>query len=852
MKMHSYLAVFCLLASFSISALEIDRSSKLCIVFPDHVKPEDGGNILKLTAYKIRNALKNSVGADLWVLNESKLPKDRKAIFLGNTLAAEKNGIDLSGLQEYDSIIEEKDGNLFLIGRDVPNFGKLPPKANSWLYSNFRVPSLKAAVFFLEEFCDVRFLLPGDAGTEYGKKKKIMIPAGFRKVIRPGIISFHGYWGDLFYAYSQNYFGDGNVRYFSGGHTYYQAVPAKKYFAGHPEYFAMFNGIRSGNGNHLCISNPKVQDLIYQQMLQSLDSGADITPLAQTDAYRPCECASCQKYGNTGDPGEKLWILHRQLAERLMKDRPGKKVLILSYQATVNPPATFDSFPDNTIIQLTRYSEKHFQLWSQVKLKNPFFVYVYNWGAYHHPGNTPMRTPEYCASQIRTFKKYGVNGYFHCGIGQLWGLNGPVFYVYGKLLNQPERDEKQIFEEYCDRTYGPAAKPMKQFFRTLYRRIGLYDQLQRTDTAIEGITTGVPEDPKPVIAFLYPPSVLKDLENHLAQAEKLARTKKYQDRLILTRIEFDYVKNLAETVHYYYAYQLAPTENNFTQLADSLKQRETMLDQWFDAKGQKKKIKEWPTLHILGGASRLILQNNGWWRGAIGAPFNWNADQVAKIRKMPRKKLDITPVGTLKGANDPAWSSAEWQTLVPLNISVNKAETRFKVLADSASLHILIETTLQDSKKFTPAGRDNGHCHSTDAIEIFIVPSPEVRDYLQFAFNPVMKSFADYKGIFKGTQIHSDSSWDPDWKYTVQRKNNLWISHVTIPFASIGTRPRKNSCWRFNLSRSSYPAKRSVFGDEPGAENKKTGDSRPELSSWAPSMESRFNDVDSFGELYFR
>ncbi|MBO7147973.1 MAG: DUF4838 domain-containing protein [Lentisphaeria bacterium] len=852
MKIVKYLIAFCLTGVLSLSALEIDKTSKLCIVLPDHVKPEDGGNILKHTAYKIRKSLQNTVGADLWVLNESKLPKGRKGIFLGDTLAARQAGIDLSGLQKFDSIMQEKDGNLFLIGKDAPNFGKLPPKTSTWTYYHFRVPSLKAAVYFLEEFCDVRFLLPGDAGTEYGKKKKIVIPAGFKKVIQPEIISFHGYWGDQYYAYSQNFFGAGDVKYFSGGHTYYQAVPAKQYFAKHPEYFAMFNGIRSGNGNHLCISNPQVQDLIYQQMLRSLDSGADITTLAQTDAYRPCECEACKKYGNTTDPGEKLWILHRQLAERLQKERPGKKVLILSYQATVYPPVTFDSFPDNTIIQLTRYTEKHFQLWSKVKLKNPFFVYVYNWGAYHHPGNTPMRTPEYCAEQIRTFKKYGVNGYFQCGIGQLWGLNGPVFYIYGKLLNKPERNERELLDEFCKHTYGPAARPMKQFFTALYRRIALFDQLQKTDTAIEGITTGVPEDPKPVIAFLYPPAALKELENNLVQAEKLCKEKKYKDRLLLTRVEFDYVKNLAETVHYYYTYQLAPTDNNFTQLAESLKRREILFDQWFDAKGTKKKLKEWPSLQILGGASRLILQNNGWWRAAIGAPFNWNADQIAQIRKMPRKNMNIATVDTVKDANDPAWSKAEWQTLVPLNLSVNKAETRFKVVADTANLHILIETTLQDSKRFTPAGRDNGHCHGSDCIEIFVVPSQEIKDYLQIAFNPVANSFADYKGVFKGTQIHSDRSWNPDWKYTVQRKNNMWISHVTIPFAAIGKKPQKNTLWRFNLSRSSYPAKRSAFGEEPGAENKKTSDSRPELSSWAPSMESRFNDVDTFGELRFR
>ena len=158
---------------------------------------------------------------------------------------------------------------------------------------------------------------------------------------------------------------------------------------------------------------------------------------------------------------------------------------------------------------------------------------------------------------------------------------------------------------------------------------------------------------------------------------------------------------------------------------------------------------------------------------------------------------------------------------------------------------------MPDGKRFSPSGRDNGACHSTDAIEIFLVPEMDKKQYLQFAFNPVSNSFADYKGTIQDSYVQSDRSWNPAWTYSVQRKNNVWTSHVVIPFAAIGSSTTKGVKWKFNLSRASHPVKRSAFGEEPGAENKRTNDFRPELSSWAPSMESRFNDIDTFGILHF-
>ena len=112
-------------------------------------------------------------------------------------------------------------------------------------------------------------------------------------------------------------------------------------------------------------------------MLKQLDAGAAIVQLAQGDGYQQCECENCQKLFHVSDPGEKLWILHRNLALRLLKERPGKKVIIISYGPTKYPPSTFNEFPPNVMIELCSYTEDNFKAWSKIKVPGGFTTYVY-------------------------------------------------------------------------------------------------------------------------------------------------------------------------------------------------------------------------------------------------------------------------------------------------------------------------------------------------------------------------------------------------------------------------------------------------------------------------------------------
>ncbi len=137
------------------------------------------------------------------------------------------------------------------------------------------------------------------------------------------------------------------------GHYHQTVITPEKYADAHPEYFVYGGGRRNSRSAHLCFSNPEVRELIYNKILEDCDKGYDIIEVGQNDGFVPCQCEKCYNlYGikPTHNPregrsylmdsawGEKLWIMHRDMALRLQKDRPGKKIMVSAYSVTKNPP----------------------------------------------------------------------------------------------------------------------------------------------------------------------------------------------------------------------------------------------------------------------------------------------------------------------------------------------------------------------------------------------------------------------------------------------------------------------------------------------------------------------------------
>ena len=814
-----------------------DGKSGYRIILPSKYENQGIRLYLHQAAERLQSAIKEASGVVMPIAEEDSLDAKTPAIFIGNTLEAQRQGIIPASLPDFSYLIAVRNGNVFLCGNDRHGFGSRKSES----YVQYILGSVKAVVVFMENYLGTRFLYPGEVGTSTPRSAGLSVPEGLSQKRTPMLNYAAGRNYELMYDYANNNFGKG--AYWSyGGHSYYSAVPVRKYGKTHPEYFIMQGGKRDITHGHLCISNPAVQELIYREMLRRLDGGAEVVQLAQTDGYITCECDECRKFGNTDDPAEKLWILHRQLAEKLKQDRPGKKVMIIAYAPTWEPPRTFQEFPGNVIIELCRYDRKTFEQWSKIKGICGFTAYVYNWGEYPMPGITAKRTPAFCARQIRLFAANRIRGIYRCGFGEAMGMEGPAYYVYGKLLDDPLQKPETLADEFYRSAFQEAAVPMQIFYRQLFERLEAFS-VQEENHALPG------SNPRVLLGAVYAPDALEIMEKNLTLAENLAVSPKVKKRLELVRREFDYTRNLAVCIHLYNAYRLMPDWHSFNRLGEWIEARNRMLNSWYDTENRMKPVPGWPEIRFMGNVSRGMALNNGRLIAQLGAPFTWNIKMLRDKKILPgakRKQLTVKKAaGPITAADftQGAWSQAQWHELNNIQLGTISEKTSFKVIYDSENIYFGIVTELPEQRKVRGVGQD-GEAYCQDCIEIFLDPFGFREKFFHFVYNPVPGS--RYDAVFGMIEdpLHplykrEDISWNGQWEIISKREKNLWTSFVRIPFRELGVRtPGSGDRWNFNLGRQAFLSASMKWNGE--------------LSLWSPNLETmRMDSPDAFGEAVF-
>jgi hypothetical protein len=197
----------------------------------------------------------------------------------------------------------------------------------------------------LEDEVGVRFLLPTRNGRYIPKLSRLAVKSDLR-VFRAPFLAYAMARdaGDDVYQVANNFVMTNATKSYSG-RSYNIAVPAEVYGKTHPEYFALVGGVWKTQGNHVCISNQAVEDLMVEELKRQYDQGYDCVEVNVADAHEPCQCAKC--VAMHADPGERLWIAYAKLARRIKRERPGKKVMLTSYVATGSPPCSLKELPDN-------------------------------------------------------------------------------------------------------------------------------------------------------------------------------------------------------------------------------------------------------------------------------------------------------------------------------------------------------------------------------------------------------------------------------------------------------------------------------------------------------------------------
>ena len=680
--MKNLLAILCVLLWFAISGAELTIAEKgksdYEIVLPD------GNNELSPfyaeAGRMISDSIRSANGTILPVIQESRRSPGKKAIFIGPVKAL-KDCMP-SGYWEYR--IKNQNGNIYLYGTD-----HLWNKIKRKKHDAFVLGSCKAAAVFAEHFIGAAVLLPGDKVSVL-PRKKITVPADFQIQKKPyfqynfSVSRSGGLWYDLYnsrlpHSWYASY----------GGHSHNFAILRDKYAKTHPEYFAMSHGKRLHPrlySTQYCLSNPEVQKLILQNVIERLDQGFESAQLAQSDGFHWCECETCAKLFGESDSSEKLWILHRDIAVKVAKLRPGKKVCILAYGPTVYPPKTFDTFPENVIIELAPATEKQIAQWKRVKVPGGFSAYIYNWGWYQSSGFTPKMSFRQLQKQLQLFRKNNIRGIYTCGFGELPGLEGPAYFIWNKLQEDEQKQITDLLDFYCKRTFGMAADSAVQFYTLLDR------QLQKTEDEVEDFTNPAmlrPEHQSKLICRRYPPEVMEQLEDYLKKMEINAGNLL---SVRILRLEFDYLKTTVNALMAYRNFLDSRTDENFAELLDTLEKREHMIG---ELPHNQHSLGYLEGIRLFGGAKFTELLAGGRLYGKVSSPFCWDWRWM--------RQNQVKPAGRRIIPNNHPQMLFQ-QGLHPLSKEITSKPTIISCTADDRNFQIVFSMPEESEKQLMNNG----------------------------------------------------------------------------------------------------------------------------------------------------
>ncbi len=832
--------------------LGVNGRTKHQIIVPDKYENPVSQQSVETSAKLIQDAFAaNSIKLD--IVKESGKNKAKHGIYLGKTKFAKEHGVDISRLKNWQNIHKAVGKNVIIAGNDIPN-----PVTDDRTGSNRKkIPypylvTLHSTAEFLYRYAGARFLKPDPDGIEFISLAAISVPDDLNKTSEPFLleqdfISRLSKPGNLFHV--ANHCIRFQKVWSNGGHQHNVAVPKQKYGKSHPEYFVQTgNGLRKKNTNHLCYSNKEVQELIYKHILAMCDKGYDIVEVGQPDGFVPCACKKCfELYGIKpvtkpedgaiwyADPAwnEKLWIMHRNMAVRLMKDRPGKKMMISAYSVTADPPKTIKDFPANVIIEMMRSTPQYFNAWSKIKVPGGYAAYLYTWGNFHLTGMTPKNEVSYFGRESERFRKYDVRIVQMNGRPFQYGLEGPNIYTYLRLGVDPEsKNADALFKEYLEASFRESEIPMRRFFTKLQNALMLY-QLNVDYIKKMG------RDPIRLMGIIYTPQLMDSMEEDLNRAEKTATRQQVKNRIATVRGEFDFLKHIVDVIYCWHNYQNRKDQQSLNQLLDAVDARNKHLEKLISKKGSPYNPNGYRKAFF---NPRNILSR---------APFNWN---VAKMRKEGDASLQDKSMQAVFSGKAPTLDSKVWKKARIHKIGKPRgsdhalhSDTFFQVLYDKTNIYIKVTGTQDKSlTKFKSRGRD-AEIWLAESIVINVSPSGDKSQYYYFTYEPVDDSYADAEhGFITDTYDPrygwNDWTWNGKWQYVnkLDPQNGKWESMATIPFKSLKTPPpQAGTTWYFNIGRVHF---------YPGTGNKVAR----ELSVWTGILNpSKVPGDASMGKLIF-
>jgi hypothetical protein len=281
----------------------------------------------------------------------------------------------------------------------------------------------------------------------------------------------------------------GKMLYHAFVHSFYELLPPDKYFANHPEYYSLIDGKRRVERGQLCLTNPDVLRISVERVREWIRDYPDaaIYSVSQNDWEGWCECDRCRKVEEQEGGQHSGVILQfvNAVAAEIAKTNPDKLIDTLAYWYSEQPPAhvrpranvrirlcpigicnahSFASCPRSA------YFYKNLQAWS--KITDQLYIWHYNTNFAHYV--SPFPDFDELAKDIPLYQQSGVKGLFMEGAYATGGgaENAELrSYVMARLLWDTHTDVNQAVNEFLEGVYGPAGKPLREYYDLLHREV---------------------------------------------------------------------------------------------------------------------------------------------------------------------------------------------------------------------------------------------------------------------------------------------------------------------------------------------------------------------------------------------
>jgi len=442
------------------------------IVVPSAEPDADTRAAAELLSEWLRKATANTAGFEIVSEDALALPIAETAIALGDT----------------QWVVREKLAGLGRDGYRVRRFGRVVTIAGETPRGTFH-----GAVAFLDRVCGVRFYLPGDLFVSLPPDRRVTVgdvDLEERPFVASCVLSGIAEQSSLEAAWARR---AGGLRPLGGTcgrnmHTIFLAdVYAKKF----PEIYPVRDGKRrfptgaDDSDWHPCFSAPTLVDAAVEAAAAHFRAHPEDEYLSFgiEDSGRFCQCDDCKaivaahvsddaRHGRRRAHSVLYWRFMNAVAGRLERIAPGKRIVGLGYGQTGMPPP-FDLHPN--IVVFTR---RHLAANENENAGPAGDVPPDRWldlGAGY--GNedeylgggflVPRTYSDPWARFLRRLKARRDEAYLEADCTPNWALDGPKLYILSRLCWNPAVDPETLRRRFCEDMFGPAARPMEEYFRTL-------------------------------------------------------------------------------------------------------------------------------------------------------------------------------------------------------------------------------------------------------------------------------------------------------------------------------------------------------------------------------------------------